>query len=322
MPASPVDDAELAAEREVFADAWAGKVKTRRPGAFRSFRCKRQGLLSQDNVTTITSVTFLSPAEVKNLEVVFQYIVQNLEPGERKYVTRLVPIAVAGADADRATRTDVETRTKIIALTEAQLRNWLPEFHHNVFFGRLVRVFSESGEQLLTLVELLDLYSTLSHRAPVEWKARACFCVFDWDEDNKLCQQDLKQTLGRMVRGTHRSSRLALSKEEAAVSIQRLYRGFQERRKVLSLGPEQEGQANVPTGKSMDASGHPRHSSARAAQTSSNVKADSGKPTKLDRCATPTIHLHCHWQRASYGGRMPFVITESRDVSRCGGSQL
>ena len=102
----------VAAERAVFADAWAGK--TRRPSHFRSWNCAKQGLLSRENVETITSVTFLSASEVKNIELVFQHIVEAIgdrggdssgddsggsssagDPlaglGPLRYVTRLVP---------------------------------------------------------------------------------------------------------------------------------------------------------------------------------------------------------------------------------------
>ena len=65
-------DGSEATERAVFADAWAGK--TRRSAHFRSWRCAKQGLLSPGNVETITSVTFLSAAEVKNIELGIGYI--------------------------------------------------------------------------------------------------------------------------------------------------------------------------------------------------------------------------------------------------------
>eukprot|EP01043_Picozoa_sp_COSAG02_P056171 COSAG02_NODE_6621_length_3454_cov_2.141580_3_plen_57_part_00 len=56
-----------------------------------------------------------------------------------------------------------------------------------------MRVFSETGDPQLTFLELLDMYSALSPDAPVKWKARACFCVFDFDEvrhtfGNNCCQ--------------------------------------------------------------------------------------------------------------------------------------
>ena len=74
------------------------------------------------------------------------------------------------------------TRVKVKALSTQQLRTYLPEFSLNMFFDRLVRVFSETGEQKLTLLELIDLYSALSPRAPTKWKCKILFCVFDFDE--------------------------------------------------------------------------------------------------------------------------------------------
>jgi hypothetical protein len=48
---------------------------------------------------------------------------------------------------------------------------------------RLVRIFSETGEQFLSMLELVDMYSALSRRAPFKWKCSVCFCMFDYDED-------------------------------------------------------------------------------------------------------------------------------------------
>lgn len=287
------------AERAVFVDAWVGK--TRRPSSFRSWNCSKQGVLSQENVETITSVTFLSADEVKNIELVFQYAVEAIGRqatgesradasvagvGKLHYVKRLVP-----TDGEKQT---AETAKDIIALTTAQLRLFLPELRHNVFLDRMVRVFSESGEQLLTLVELIDLYSTMSPRAPRDWKTRACFCMFDFDEDNKLGARDLVRVIGRMVQGTHRTSNQRMSKEDAAVSIQRLYRGFQERSKSSQNRRSEAGgegqRANVLGRKNQGREGGPRHDSASIGKA---LKSDTGKRTKLDSYALKMAE-DCH----------------------------
>ena len=181
--------------------------------------------------------------EIKNIEQVFQFIAQHVKQNEDKpkdesdgalsYVYRRVAAPSkpgAQGDDDQDTERDEGELVRVVALTAEQLRKYLPEFNLNAFFDRLVRVFSESGEQMLTLVELIDLYSALSHRASVKWKARVCFCVFDFDEDNKLGRRDIIRTVGRMVQDTHMSSSHSLKQEEAASSIQRLYRGFRARR--------------------------------------------------------------------------------------------
>ena len=142
--------------------------------------------------------------EIKNIEQVFQFIAKHVKQNEDKpkdesdgalsYVYRRVaapPKPGAQGDDDQDTQRDEGELVRVVALTAGQLRKYLPEFNLNVFFDRLVRVFSESGEQMLTLVELIDLYSALSHRASVKWKARVCFCVFDFDEDNKLGRRDI-----------------------------------------------------------------------------------------------------------------------------------
>eukprot|EP01047_Picozoa_sp_COSAG01_P063702 COSAG01_NODE_8304_length_2837_cov_22.938641_2_plen_84_part_00 len=68
-----------------------------------------------------------------------------------------------------------------------------------MFMERLVRVFSQKGKQLLTLYELIDLYSALHRRASVTWKCCIMFTVFDFDEDGVLDAQDLYRTLRQMV---------------------------------------------------------------------------------------------------------------------------
>lgn len=226
-------------ESALFADART--LQMRRQGHFRSWNCSKKGVLSQANVDAITSVTFLSATEVKNIELVFQFIVEQIREGgddgtsngksshgvgQLNYVTRRINRYNGEGEC-----VGDECRN-VIALTTSQLRRFLPELHHNVFLDRLVRIFSESGEQLLTLIELTDLYSTFSPRAPIEWKTRAAFNMFDFNEHNRLDERDLVRIIGRLVHGTRRSANHMMSREDAAVSIQRLYRGFQERCKA------------------------------------------------------------------------------------------
>ena len=127
-------------------------------------------------------------------------------------------------------------RTQLPAVSTAQLKR-LPEFTCNMFMERLVRIFSQTSEQLLTLYELIDLYSALHRsgqrfsdhiivvvrcdwkftyaalfgqeteggmlcprRASVTWKCCIAFCIFDFDEDGMLDAQDLYRTLRQMVR--------------------------------------------------------------------------------------------------------------------------
>eukprot|EP01051_Picozoa_sp_SAG22_P009420 SAG22_NODE_786_length_7246_cov_3.133762_2_plen_1777_part_00 len=109
----------------------------------------------------------------------------------------------------------------------------LPEFKYNVFLERLVRIFSETGEQVLTLIEFVDLYSALSRRAPMKWKAWICYCMFDYDEDGVLDQGDLYRSISAMLQNTKQSPP---GQDGAAEQIQRAFRGHLDRKKVHGTG--------------------------------------------------------------------------------------
>lgn len=213
---------------------------------YRTFWCRKVGNLSVRDVEILTNVTFLTPSEIKQVELVFERIVQDIEARlppdsaarrtswgadghaeqweriwerlEREGWTQDGPCYVnkqqkrfgskqlvrehlhllqdvsedienrfdVGGHVQTVARFGVEgqkqTRVAVKALSTEQLRTYLPEFSNNVFFDRLVRVFSETGEQMLTMLELIDLYSALSPRAPKSWKCKILFCVYDFDE--------------------------------------------------------------------------------------------------------------------------------------------
>ena len=141
-------------------------------GLQRDWLCRKQGNLTSNEVENLTRVTFLTAAEVRNIEMLFELLVETMNArGTLATVTR-VSTAVGEPTRQR----------KVVALTTQQIQDHLAEFSHNVFFERLVRVFSESGEQKLTLLELIDLYSAMSPRANLHWKTRVAYCVYDFDE--------------------------------------------------------------------------------------------------------------------------------------------
>ena len=181
----------------------------------RDFLCRKQGVLSHAAVQDLSDVTFLTKDEIKNVEMTFNLLTQVLErKGEAEYAVRRI-----GTAANAQTR-------KVLALSTAQLRDNLAEFGQHIFLDRLVRVFSESGEQKLTLLELLDLYSAMSRRAHIKWKCQIAFCMFDFDEDGVLNARDLGRTITRMLRDTKQSKP---SEQNAALRIQARYRGMKAR---------------------------------------------------------------------------------------------
>lgn len=184
---------------------------------YRTFCCRKEGGLSGRDTDILTNVTFLSAAEIKQVELVFNRIVEDVESQSR--LTRRAQDGVRGLEATQNSESDapvqIVTRfgirggqqvpVQVKALSTDQLRTYLPEFTHNVFFDRLVRVFSETGEQLLTLLELIDLYSALSPRTPTKWKCKILFCVFDFDEvrrsDHCIAIKHFGVTLRQCTRG-------------------------------------------------------------------------------------------------------------------------
>ena len=184
-----------------------------RPAHSRDLFCRKRGQLSHSTCEDIANVTFLTSHEVKEVELVFLLLTRLVkDEGELQYVRRR-------SEEDHSHP----------ALTTAQLRQYLPEFSQNEFLPRLVRLFSETGEQKLTLIELIDLYSALSRRAELKWKVTIAFCVFDYDEDGVLDKGDLFRTITGMLRGTTTSK--TMTKEAAALRIQARHRGRTERKK-------------------------------------------------------------------------------------------
>jgi hypothetical protein len=163
---------------------------------YRNAWCQKQGGMSARDVEILTNVTFLTGAEIKQVELLFNTIVQDIKETDTKAEETVATAKISeGTAAERApdrghiqyvdriaTVDGKSQKVEVIALSTQQLRTYLPEFSLNMFFGRLVRVFSESGEQKLTLLELIDLYSALSPRASFKWKCKVMFCVFDFDE--------------------------------------------------------------------------------------------------------------------------------------------
>eukprot|EP01043_Picozoa_sp_COSAG02_P001816 COSAG02_NODE_39_length_48074_cov_106.508890_29_plen_1927_part_00 len=181
--------------------------------------CRKRGNLDHKVCSDISCVTFLTVHEVKNIEMVFNLICKLVhDEGRLEFVTRYSKNASRETDKHRH-----------MALTTEQLREYLPEFAQNVFLPRLIRLFSETGDQKLSVLELIDMYSALSRRAHLKWKMTVAFCVYDYDEDGVLDEGDLFRTISTMLTGTTTSKRV--SAEAAALRIQARARGRAVRRK-------------------------------------------------------------------------------------------
>jgi CRP-like cAMP-binding protein/Ca2+-binding EF-hand superfamily protein len=211
------DEAERALEASL-----GDPEEYRKPNLMRDLFCRKRGALDHQTCDDIGSVTFLTADEVKDIESVFNLVCKLVhEDGQLHFVTRHSKPPPGTASA--------EGRHRHMALTTEQLREHLPEFGQNMFLPRLVRLFSETGEQKLSVLELLDLYSAMSRRAHFKWKATVAFCVYDYDEDGVLDEGDIFRTISAMLTGTKTSKRV--TKEAAALRIQARARGRAVRRK-------------------------------------------------------------------------------------------
>ncbi len=188
--------------------------------------------LGPDQVGQLVLVTHLSAREIKTVDHLFCLLVElSLAIGEH-VPSRVIPGSDQGtpraASAKLAPGPSADSHW---ALTARQLRR-LPEFSQNVFLERFIRVVSETGEDNVTLLELLDLYSALSHRASLEWKAWFLFCVFDYDEDGMLDSGDIYRTIRQMIVNTHSMRFSGGRRTDAAILIQAHLRGRQHRKEA------------------------------------------------------------------------------------------
>jgi len=211
-------------------------------GAFRSRRnfknrCMRElpSSLGPDELGQLALVTHLNVRELQTIDQLFCMLVEVAQAiGERvrfRTASSMVGTPRAGV-RDSSAAGPVADKTW--ALNAKQLRR-LPEFGQNVFLDRFIRIFSETGEDNLTLLELIDMYSALSRRASFDWKAWILFCVFDYDEDGMLDAGDIYRSIRQMIVQTH-SMRVSQSRRgEAAVLVQKHFRGRQDRKKVSMM---------------------------------------------------------------------------------------
>ncbi|XP_063431242.1 calcium and integrin-binding protein 1-like [Mytilus trossulus] len=75
----------------------------------------------------------------------------------------------------------------------------LPELKVNPFSDRIVKVFSSSGDGNMTFEDFLDMMSVFSDGAPKNVKVEYAFRIYDFDEDDMISDQDLKEVVDRLT---------------------------------------------------------------------------------------------------------------------------
>lgn len=118
----------------------------------------------------------------------------------------------------------------------------LPELRVNPFKDRICKVFSSSKDGELTFEDFLDMMSVFSENAPKSVKVEYAFRIYDFNEDDYICENDLKRVIQRLC-GEQR-----LSDDNVNALIQKIFEesdldddsqlSFAEFEHVISKAPD------------------------------------------------------------------------------------
>ncbi|ELT89640.1 hypothetical protein CAPTEDRAFT_187031 [Capitella teleta] len=75
----------------------------------------------------------------------------------------------------------------------------IPELKVNPFRDRICQVFSSSNDGDLTFEDFLDMMSVFSENAPKNVKVEYAFRIYDFDGDDLISSDDLKQVIDRLT---------------------------------------------------------------------------------------------------------------------------
>ncbi|KAI5092712.1 calcium and integrin-binding family member 3 [Silurus meridionalis] len=142
----------------------------------------KQTIFTQQQLDAYQDCTFFTRKEILShkglIKVRLFYRYRDLAP-------QLVPL-------DYTTQPDVRLPYELIGS--------MPELKDNPFRQRIAEVFSEDGEGNMTLDDFLDMFSVLSEMAPRDLKAYYAFKIYDFNNDDFICQSDLEKTLNKLTR--------------------------------------------------------------------------------------------------------------------------
>lgn len=93
---------------------------------------------------------------------------------------------------------DVVSKDRNAKLPMDKILN-MPELGVNPFRDRICKVFSSSNDGHMTFEDFLDMMSVFSHKAPRSVKTEYAFQIFDFNEDDMISTEDLKQVIGRLT---------------------------------------------------------------------------------------------------------------------------
>ncbi|XP_064486197.1 calcium and integrin-binding protein 1-like [Ornithodoros turicata] len=104
---------------------------------------------------------------------------------------------------------DVVSRDRNAKLPMDKILN-MPELSVNPFRDRICKVFSSSKDGTMTFEDFLDMMSVFSDKAPRSVKTEYAFQIFDFNEDDMLSPEDMKQIINRL---THRGGQVLMEHE-------------------------------------------------------------------------------------------------------------
>lgn len=93
-------------------------------------------------------------------------------------------------------------------LSMVKMINGIAELSCNPFADRICHVFSSAGDGSgdCTFEDYLDMMSVFSDSAPKSVKAEHAFRIFDFDGDDMLSKNDLRQVIQRLIGDTNQFS--------------------------------------------------------------------------------------------------------------------
>lgn len=75
----------------------------------------------------------------------------------------------------------------------------LSELNVNPFKDRLCKIFSSENDNRMSFEDFLDMMSVLSSRACKNIKTEYAFRIYDFDEDDLINEQDLRELIRRLI---------------------------------------------------------------------------------------------------------------------------
>jgi len=86
------------------------------------------------------------------------------------------------------------TNLNEVRITHRQLQK-MPELQQNPFLERLIDVFSTSSDGMIGFEDFLDMMNVLNYRSPFDLKAHYAFRLFDFDDDQFISAEDIRNIL-------------------------------------------------------------------------------------------------------------------------------